>query len=379
MKEVLRLTTRALAGTPEMVSDSPIRVKRDMYGIPTIIPAVLRIIFRDFIDNGLMYQTTRRIIIATLSIISIFRSFETKVSPSLSTIIEPFNGKSKVLPQAELREAVESLPKVKLSIGRFSPVVSQKAGPNAPFSTWAAALDAIAFILYPSQLYTLVRWMYIQQAYSYIAWLMFLIITFGPLYLIILGTGGCKKLVLGKLSVVYNQAGKARVVASTNWWIQSALKPLHENIFALLEKLPTDGTHDQEGCFNKFLIRSDSFAGPKFGNKLSGFDLSAATDRLPIDLQVQILNEMGVDGHLWKDLLSIDWLYHPNNHTDEFVRYAVGQPMGAYSSWAMLALSHHVIVRASALVAGKKPNLLITACLAMILLLIMIKSLTCIY
>lgn len=27
------------------------------------------------------------------------------------------------------------------------------------------------------------------------------------------------------------------------------------------------------------------------------------------------------------------------------VRYAVGQPMGALSSWAMLALTHHFIVQ----------------------------------
>jgi hypothetical protein len=34
------------------------------------------------------------------------------------------------------------------------------------------------------------------------------------------------------------------------------------------------------------------------------------------------------------------------------VRYSVGQPMGAYSSWAMLALTHHFIVRVAALRAG---------------------------
>nr|QDH89994.1 MAG: RNA-dependent RNA polymerase [Mitovirus sp.] len=38
------------------------------------------------------------------------------------------------------------------------------------------------------------------------------------------------------------------------------------------------------------------------------------------------------------------------------VRYAVGQPMGAYSSWAMLALTHHVIV----MVAADNCNLLET-------------------
>jgi hypothetical protein len=34
-------------------------------------------------------------------------------------------------------------------------------------------------------------------------------------------------------------------------------------------------------------------------------------------------------------------------------RYAVGQPMGAYSSFPMLALTHHVIVQIAARRAGK--------------------------
>jgi hypothetical protein len=34
------------------------------------------------------------------------------------------------------------------------------------------------------------------------------------------------------------------------------------------------------------------------------------------------------------------------------IRYSVGQPMGAYSSFAMLALTHHVIVHIAAKRAG---------------------------
>lgn len=358
MKEVLRLTTRALAGTPEMKTDNPIRVKRDHYGLPTIIPIRLRDMLRDFIDNNLSSQVMRRAIIGCLTIISIFRSFETKVKESLDTIVNPFEGMERTLPHDEVKRAVESLGKSKLSIGSFTPVVSQKAGPNAPFSTWSAGIDALAFIHYPNQLLKLLKWMKIQKAYRWIAWLLVLIILFGPIYYCIYRLGGCRKLVLGKLSVVYNQAGKARVVAATNWWVQSAFKPLHESIFALLGKLPTDGTKDQEGCFNKFLMRADSFGGPNVGNKLSGFDLSAATDRLPIDLQVQILNELGIDGSLWRELLDIEWLYIFGPGDDEFlnVRYAVGQPMGAYSSWAMLALTHHVIVRVAAARADIEPK-----------------------
>lgn len=51
--------------------------------------------------------------------------------------------------------------------------------------------------------------------------------------------------------------------------------------------------------------------------------------------------------HYWKELLDRDWDYDQSN-----VRYAVGQPMGAYSSWAMLALSHHYVVQISSGRAG---------------------------
>jgi hypothetical protein len=65
---------------------------------------------------------------------------------------------------------------------------------------------------------------------------------------------------------------------------------LHDSIFKVLTEIPSDGTHDQDKAFNNFIAKCDNV------NKLSGFDLSAATDRLPIDLQVQILNVCGVDG-----------------------------------------------------------------------------------
>lgn len=34
------------------------------------------------------------------------------------------------------------------------------------------------------------------------------------------------------------------------------------------------------------------------------------------------------------------------------LRYSVGQPMGALSSWAMLALTHHAIVKIASYKAG---------------------------
>jgi len=57
---------------------------------------------------------------------------------------------------------------------------------------------------------------------------------------------------------------------------------------------------------------------------------------------------MGLPGDAWAKLLDIQY-YTP--HTG-FIRYECGQPMGAYSSFAMLAITHHVIVQVAAIKAG---------------------------
>jgi hypothetical protein len=84
---------------------------------------------------------------------------------------------------------------------------------------------------------------------------------------------------------VFDQAGKARIVGITNFWLQCLLKPLHSAIFVLLRKQPTDGTFDQEAPLKRLI----SLVGDS-GQKFFSFDLSAATDRIPVDIQADILN-----------------------------------------------------------------------------------------
>jgi hypothetical protein len=88
------------------------------------------------------------------------------------------------------------------------------------------------------------------------------------------------------------------------------------------------------------------------GERIASFDLSAATDRLPAALQVQILNLFGVPGDLWISLLQRPYYYvrktKEGSKSSTVYEYAVGQPMGAYSSWGMLALTHHIIVQVAA-------------------------------
>jgi hypothetical protein len=81
---------------------------------------------------------------------------------------------------------------------------------------------------------------------------------------------------------VKDVAGKSRVVGITNYWIQVSLKPLHDSILELLKKVPTDGTFGQEEVINRLSQTSKA--------KFSSFDLSAATDRLPLKVQEDILS-----------------------------------------------------------------------------------------
>lgn len=79
--------------------------------------------------------------------------------------------------------------------------------------------------------------------------------------------------------------------------------------------------------------------------------MSAATDRLPIETQVQVLSQFlpREVAEAWaKVLVGRDWWF-----AGETYRYAVGQPMGALSSWGMLALTHHLLVQLAAFRVGK--------------------------
>lgn len=149
---------------------------------------------------------------------------------------------------------------------------------------------------------------------------------------------------LGRLSFKVEAAGKLRVFAMVDSWTQSIFKPLHDSLFSLLKTIPNDATFDQDLAFKRAISKS------KESGHCYGFDLSAATDRLPLIIQIKILSGF-IGGHLaslWGVILSSRDFYIPENKYipgDYFIRYAVGQPMGALSSWAMLALTHHAIVQ----------------------------------
>jgi hypothetical protein len=327
LKECLRLVVRFLAGSPETVYTNGVRVRVNRHGLPVIIPYGLRILLGTSTTEALV---TRLV----LTCLSIFRTFPTKVKPSLDSIIEPFNGLVRTFACKGVvkRFAGHS----KIGFGKISGFISESAGPISKRATWGSGVDAIALLLFPQVAFSIVRVLVAQKAYLYLASLASIWFLVGPIYLVSYVIGIQPRNPIGRLSVVYDQAGKARIVAITNWWIQLCLKPLHDSIFRFLETIPQDGTFNQTAPLD-ILLKVNS------PDKFSCFDLTAATDRLPVDLQITILNNLGVDGNLWRNLLNIPWSFQGKD-----VYYSIGQPMGAYSSWAMLALTHHLIVKLAA-------------------------------
>lgn len=182
---------------------------------------------------------------------------------------------------------------------------------------------------------------------------------------------------LGKLALKEEAAGKLRVFAMTDIWTQTVLKPIEQMLARFLKSLPTDGVYDQHA--SELRARSKSI---QYGCAY-GYDLSAATDRLPIGLQEAVLNQIIPNlGDFWGAFLTRRdyYLYLPDSFAKELgatkdtirakapnscvigdvnlpiyynskgrpwvrLTYAVGQPMGALSSFAMLAVTHHLIVQ----------------------------------
>lgn len=91
---------------------------------------------------------------------------------------------------------------------------------------------------------------------------------------------------LGKLGLKKEPAGKVRVFAMVDPWTQWLLYPLHKFIQGVLRRLSEDATFDQVGKLEAKLVEMQKkYKKPK----AFSYDLSSATDRLPVLLQVYIL------------------------------------------------------------------------------------------
>jgi len=158
---------------------------------------------------------------------------------------------------------------------------------------------------------------------------------------------------VGRLSCKIEPAGKVRVFAMVDVLTQNVLKPLHLVLSRILKSIPNDGTFDQESMVNRAAKKAELFKAAYC------YDLSAATDRLPILIQRSIVSSLFGRrlASLWQYILVGRPYVLPDNKTNRIIfkddpgllgkglTYTTGQPMGALSSFNMLGLTHHLIVQ----------------------------------
>ncbi|AVA17449.1 RNA-dependent RNA polymerase [Gigaspora margarita mitovirus 1] len=159
----------------------------------------------------------------------------------------------------------------------------------------------------------------------------------------------CSRMSRGRISFKDEPAGKVRAFAMVDYWTQCSLKPLHDLLFSILKEIPQDGTFDQMAPA-KELLSVRRLATETWWS----LDLSAATDRFPLALQKLAMKYLVSEEYAaaWATLMVDRPFRLPVGYKPRDCRYAVGQPMGAYSSWAAFALTHHATVQFAARLSG---------------------------
>jgi hypothetical protein len=340
LKECVRIVLGFINSSPVTAQKAGVEVRVSRAGLPTIIPGALRKSILAFKFEG-GYRNTL-VLRAVLTILSCYRVINFTARPNLSTITGAFTGVSPLLDVIELGKVVSLFQIGKL--GSLHWGVSESAGPNGPKATWFSGSDAVAFLFNPRKWFEMVVYMIITGNLLALLWFLIIQLATIPMLPIMFALRVKMPSLLGRLVALKEGAGKVRIIAITDWWTQLLFRPIHDCLFKALRLIPQDGTFDQWQPIQNWVLPRLQLGSPSFS-----FDLSAATDRLPKAFQTQVLTILfgPVIAYFWSALLDRDWLFQGTN-----VRYAVGQPMGAYSSWAMLAICHHVVVQLAAYRAG---------------------------
>jgi len=153
---------------------------------------------------------------------------------------------------------------------------------------------------------------------------------------------------------------KVRSVGMMDHVTQLMCHPIIYMLRKILDRVPNDCTINQDdGVKITYLTMSK-------GIPIQSIDVSAITDRIPISIQLIVLEELlkvlGINDNMisrtrqgLESLLgsSRAMRFRPTSSKEtSFIRYEVGQPMGTNISIPLAALSHHVLVRLSAKLTG---------------------------
>lgn len=261
-----------------------------------------------------------------LTVFYVSRNLRTKAEPSFSTITGPSTMRE--YPFSRKEDFVQFWRALGYS-NRMKPGRSldfknyhktSKAGPNGP-ALWTCISDLLSL---DSPLFENITKLGGQKLTEY----MELLLRNSKILASYLQN---QKGITRKLVYFSDKEGKTREVAIFDYFSQTSLLPLHKYLFEALKKIPQDFTFDQTG-FKRSLLNSEVFYS---------IDLTAFTDRFPIQVNKDLLEaRIGPErAEAWFQIMTQSFSIQ-----DSEIRYSVGNPMGAYSSWNSTTLAHHFVV-----------------------------------
>jgi len=146
---------------------------------------------------------------------------------------------------------------------------------------------------------------------------------------------------VGKVVPIVDK-GKYRNILVGYWAIQLKTKKLADWLREWL------WSKDEVASGNQIKLSNFCIESLKKGKYMMSIDLSEATDRLSVDLQIKLLTSMGVPLSYF-DFLKLPFCYNPKDFNEQgnykISRYSNGQPMGLYISFPMFELAHYVILK----------------------------------
>jgi len=199
------------------------------------------------------------------------------------------------------------IPSVAFSLKRPRLWLNLSAGSQGALSALMAPVEACLIYFFHKDLWAFMK-LFSKEVYKG-SGLDFLV----PIYAWILypWRNGIRRNLPSRLSIKEEAAGKIRLFAIVDYWTQYLLRPLHFAVFEILKAIPQDGTFDQDASVETFREYLEA-NGLK---SVWSFDLSSATDRIPIFLYTAVLEYLlGSEGaQRWKTLLTFRPWQTPNS------------------------------------------------------------------
>nr|UUW21468.1 MAG: RNA-dependent RNA polymerase [Hangzhou mito-like virus 1] len=294
-------------------------------------PLVIRE-FEPYLSSGTPNESR-----AALTILQLYKLMDCKAEYSLASITNPYSGEesprwigvfenvlAQMFPSGNLDRR-----KARLKPGFH---VSGRNGPNGP-ALGSAYIDRLAIMGTPLEGY--IRDLAIEtRSIRLVKLLAETDVTYDVNH-----KSGNRRPEHSRIRIKYESGAKARPFAICDYFTQCSLKPIHDYVMDWLKSHPCDGTNNHAHAFNA--VRMATLDRNK---EFFSFDLTTATDRFPVYLQRMTVAAMFGPriGELWSSIITDREFLGPRG---ERVRWAVGQPLGALSSWGVFAITHHAIIQ----------------------------------